>query len=151
MIKTVFGSVSGLALALLIAIAPAVAAERASLDEAKAMAEKAAAYLKAEGPEKAIAAFQDGKSFKDRDLYVFLMKPDGTMVAHGANQGLVGKNLMTLRDPSGKPFMEEMTAVTDRAWVDYSWQNPTTKAVEAKRSYIIREGDYLIGVGAYVK
>ena len=42
--------------AFFLAVAPAAAAERASLDEAKAMAEKAATFLKAEGKAKAIAA-----------------------------------------------------------------------------------------------
>ena len=151
MLTKIFGGGVALALALVLAIAPAGAAERASLDDAKAMAESAASYMQSEGPEKAMAAYNSDAQFKDRDLYVFLMQPDGTMVAHGANPGLIGKNLMELRDPAGKPFVQEMVAVADRGWVDYSWQNPTTKAIEAKRSYIIREGGYVIGVGAYAQ
>lgn len=151
MLSKMINAASAVLVALFLAVAPAAAAERASLDEAKAMAEKAAMFLKAEGKDKAIAAFNTDAQFKDRDLYVFAMNPDGTNIAHGANPALVGKNLMSLRDPSGKQFVKDMTEVKGQGWVDYSWQNPTTKAVEPKRSYVIRQGDVVLGVGAYVK
>ena len=35
-------------------------------------------------------------------------------------------------------------------WVNFKWQNPLTKAVEPK-TLQVRTGDYIIGVGAYVK
>lgn len=142
---------AGLFLALFLAVAPVAAAEQGSLDEAKAMAEKAAALLKAEGKDKAFPAFNTDAQFKDRDLYVFVVDNAGVTVAHGANAGLIGKNLMEVRDPSGKQFVKEMTQVTDRGWIDYVWQNPASKKVEPKRSYVIREGDVVVGVGAYVK
>lgn len=151
MLSKLINAATAVLVAFFLAVAPAAAAERASLDEAKAMAEKAAAFLKAEGRDKAIAAFNGDAQFKDRDLYVFAMNPDGTNIAHGANPALVGKNLMSLRDPSGKQFVKDMTEVKGQGWVDYSWQNPTTKAVEPKRSYVIRQGDVVLGVGAYVK
>ncbi|SMF86362.1 Single Cache domain 2-containing protein [Tistlia consotensis] len=151
MLTKLIGAVAGLALALVLAAAPLQASDRASLDEAKAMAEKAAALLKAEGPEKAFPAFDEDAQFKDRDLYVFVIDPSGTTVAHGANKGLIGKSLLELRDPTGKQFVKEMISIPGTGWVDYSWQNPTTKAVEAKRSYVIHESGYWVGVGAYVK
>lgn len=151
MLTRLINAAFALLIAFFLTATPAVAADRASLDEAKAMAEKAAAYLKAEGKDKAIAAFNGDAQFKDRDLYVFALNPDGTNIAHGANPALVGKNLMSLRDPSGRQFVKDMTEVADKGWVDYSWQNPTTKAVEPKRSYVIRQGDIVLGVGAYVK
>ena len=116
------------------------------------MAEKAAAFLKSEGPEKAFAAFTAGEApFKDRDLYVVAIAADGTDVAHGGNAALVGKNIMELRDPSGKQLVKEILAVQTSGWVEYSFQNPTTKAIEPKRSYVIHEGDYWVLVGAYEK
>lgn len=51
--------------------ASAGAVDRASPDEAKAMAIKAAQYLKASGPEKAFEAFKaPDAGFRDRDLFV---------------------------------------------------------------------------------
>ncbi len=142
---------AGMFLAVFLAVAPAAAADRGSLDEAKAMAEKAAALLKAEGKDKAYPTFNSDAQFKDRDLYVFVIDNTGTAVSHGANAALIGRNLAEVRDPTGKQFVKEMVAITDRGWVDYTWQNPATKAVEPKRSYVIREGDVVVGVGAYVK
>ena len=151
MFKKLIGGVAVLLLTFAVAAAPVAAAERGTTDEAKVMAEKASALLKREGKDKAFAAFNGDAQFKDRDLYVFVMDKTGTIVAHGANASLVGKNLMAMRDPSGKQFIKEMVEISDRGWVDYSWQNPTNKAVEPKRSYVIQESGYVMGVGAYVK
>jgi signal transduction histidine kinase len=142
----------GLLLVAMGAWAGANAAEFASKEEAKALAEKAAAFLKANGPEKAFAAFEaaDG-GFRDRDLYVVVQDNKGVMVSHATNPGLKGKSVLDLKDVDGKPFNREWQAVKDAAWVDYKWQNPQTKAVAQKSAYIIHVGDYLLGVGAYVK
>jgi cytochrome c len=129
----------------------AFAADRATPDEAKAMAEKAAALLKDNGLEKACPAFKakDG-GFQDRDLYVTVQDSKGVMVCHGTNAALDGKSMLDLKDVDGKPFNREIQAIKDTAWVEYKWQNPVTKAVELKKGYEVRTGDYIVGVGAYV-
>ena len=139
--------------AALLLSSTAWAAGVATPDEAKEMALKAAAFLKSAGPEKAFAAFdaKDNSEWHDRDLYVVVLDFHGVMLAHGTNPGLIGKSMIDLRDVDGKQFTREMVAVTDAAWVDYKWQNPLTKAVEAKTSYQIRVGDDLVGVGAYAR
>lgn len=132
--------------------ASAGAADRATPDEAKAMAIKAAEYLKANGPDKAFEAFKAADAgFRDRDLYVWVQDDKGTMVFHPINAALIGKSMLDLRDVDGKAFNRDVQAVTDAGWVDYKWQDPQTKAVEPKKSYIVRVGNYLVGVGAYVK
>jgi len=128
----------------------ALAAGQATPDEAKAMALKAAAYLKANGPEKSWATFNaTGSDFHDRDLYVFAQDNGCNMMANGANAAFVGKNICSLKDVDGKNFTREISDVKDQAWVDYKWQNPTTKAVQPKTAFVIRVGDYVVGVGAY--
>jgi signal transduction histidine kinase len=77
------------------------------------------------------------------------MDKTGTMAAHGTNPGLIGKSLMEFKDVDGKPITVETLAVKDAGWVDYKWQNPLTKAVEPKTSYVVRVGDYAVVVGAY--
>ncbi|WP_299439469.1 cache domain-containing protein [uncultured Rhodospira sp.] len=131
-----------------VAVGGALAADRATKEEAKAMAEDAAAYYEEHG-EAAFDVFTNGDMFKDRDLYVFMMDLKGTMVAHGQNPSLIGRDTIGLRDPSGKAFIQEFVAVEDKAWVSYQWQNPTTGGVDDKVSYIINVGDYVLGVGAY--
>jgi len=128
----------------------ALAAGQGTPDEAKAMALKAAGYLKVNGPEKSWAAFNAaGGDFHDRDLYVFAQDNDGNLLAHGANAALIGKNLSALKDVDGKTFIKEFSEVKEQAWIDYKWQNPTSKAVEPKTTYVVRVGDYVVGVGAY--
>ena len=116
------------------------------------MATKAAEYLKSVGPEKAFAEFdaKDGP-WHDRDLYVTVQDSKGVMVAHGTNGGLIGKSVIDLKDVDGKPFNRDVQAIKEAAWIDYKWQNPATKAVEAKTSYQVRVGEYIVGVGAYAK
>lgn len=137
-------------LAIGISWSAAFAGDRATPDQAKAMAEKAAAYLKENGPEKAFAAFRapDG-GFRDGDLYVTVQDSKGNMVCHGTTPALEGKNMLGLKDVDGKAFNVEIQAVKDTGWVEFKWINPVSKAVEPKKNYEIRVGEYLVGVGAY--
>ncbi len=124
----------------------------ASPDEAKIMAVKAAEFLKANGPEKAFAAFTGKEApWIDRDLYVFVYDETGHSVAHGGNPALVGKSLIDLKDPDGKAFVRDFVAIKEAGWVEYKWRSPVTNAVEPKLSYIIPIGTYRVGVGAYKK
>lgn len=126
-----------------------MAEDRATPEEAQAMAEAAAAYYQDHGADAAFEAFNTSPDFHDRDLYVFAFDKEGNVAAHGANQNLVGRNVIDLRDPSGLQFIREMIAVEDTGWVEHQWQHPESGAVEDKASYIINVGDYIIGVGAY--
>jgi signal transduction histidine kinase len=140
------------ALMLIASFGAAQAVEYGSRDEAKAMAEKAAAFFTANGKDKAFAAINEGSDgFKDRDLYVFVYDDAGNCVAHGANKALIGKNLIDIRDTDGKALIREIVAVKTAAWVDFKWQNPQTKAIEQKHAYVVRAGAYTFGVGAYDK
>lgn len=133
----------------------AAAQDRGTADQAKAMAEKAVAHIKAVGAEKAYEEFsaRDGK-WQDRDLYVFAIRFDGFFLAHGANKGLVGKNLIELKDPKGTFYIKEFIEVAKNrgsGWVDYMFADPQTKKTLPKSSYIIRVpgSDAFVGVGIY--
>ena len=133
--------------------AGADAGEHGTADEAKALCEKAVAYLKDNGPDKAFATFNDAHGpFIDRDLYVFVRSLDGNTVAHGANARMIGHTNLTLRDADGKLYNQEMIELATTkgsGWVDYRWVNPADKKIEPKSSFIKREGDYVVGVGFY--
>jgi signal transduction histidine kinase len=87
--------------------------------------------------------------FRDRDLYVALYDRTGKCLAHGATPGLVGKNLMDLKDVDGKPFARIAFTSNEPTWVDYKWPNPTTKQVEQKSTYVVPVDDFVVTVGAY--
>lgn len=133
----------------------AFAQEHGTAEQAKALVNKGLAHIKAVGVDKAGEEFtsKDGK-WQDKDLYIFVQKLDGTMVAHGGNKVLVGKNHWELKDANGKLFVREMVEVAKNkgaGWVDYMWTNPVSKKLEAKSSYVVRIPDFdgYIGVGIY--
>jgi cytochrome c len=129
------------------------ASDHGTADEAKALCEKAVAYLQANGPDKAFAAFDDPHGqFIDRDLYVFVRSLDGNTVAHGANAHMIGHTNLSLRDADGKLYNQEMidlATAKGSGWVDYRWVDPADKKIEQKSSFIERAGDFVIGVGFY--
>ena len=126
------------------------AAEKGSVEEAKAMAEKAADLLRREGPEKAYAAFsQPAGPFLDRDLYVFVWDSTGKCVFNAGLPSVVGKTLIDLKDPDGVMFVRNFIAVKDAAWVEFKGSNQITQKIERKLNYIVAVGDLRVGVGAF--
>lgn len=145
------------ALTLLASATLAFAQERGTPDEAKALVEKGLAHAKAVGPEKAFADFSDKDSGKwvSKDLYIVVLKFDGTILAHGVNKGLLGKNLIDVKDPDGKYFSREMIEAGKKGggWTDYSFTDPVTKKIAAKSSFSksIPGFEGIIAVGIYKK
>jgi cytochrome c len=127
----------------------AFASNAGTPDEAKVMAIRAADLLRTKGAEAAFAEFNNGAAFHDRDLYVMVYDNDGNCVAHGANAKLIGKSLMSLQDTDGTFVIKDLVAVKDAGWINYRWPNPVTKSIQAKTTYFVRVGNYLVGVGAY--
>jgi cytochrome c len=133
----------------------AMAADHCSAAEAKSMADKAVAAIKSQGAEKAYTEFsqKDNGTWHNKDCYVFVVKFDGSVGAHGGNAALVGKNVLEMKDADGEPFQKKMIeqARKGAGWVDYKWSNPISKEISAKSSYVlpIAGHDALIGVGIY--
>lgn len=143
----------GLALLSLSMIGAAQAGDRGSAAEAEAMVKRAVAFIKDKGPEKAYDEFTNGKQFKDRDLYVIVYDLEGKNLAQGANPKLVGKNLIGLKDPDGKPLIQmfvDLAKTKGKGWVEgYKFLNPVTQKIENKSMYLERVGDTLVGCGIY--
>ncbi len=142
-----------LALGTFISMPAFAEGERGTKDEAKAMVEKAAAFYKENGKDKAIAEFNNPKGqFIDRDLYVFALDMQGIRVAHGTNQKLVGKSILDFKDVDGKPYGQEIVDIGKGAgtgWVDYKFTDPLTKKIGEKTTYVSRVDDIIIASGAY--
>ena len=133
----------------------ASAQEFGTRDEAKAMVDAAVEHVKKVGPDQAFKDFtnKENKAWQKKDLYVFAYTSEGVNVAHGANDKLVGKNLIELKDPNGKPLIQELrdTAKKGGGWVEYDWPHPQTKKIESKVSYtrMMTNFDGFVGVGVY--
>jgi methyl-accepting chemotaxis protein len=122
--------------------------------EAQRMVERAAQYMKERGEKGAFSEFTHSRTgeFKKGDLYIFVNTMDGMTVAHGGNGQLVGKEMMKLKDATGKYFIKEMTEnarANGSGWFDYKWEHPETKKVFDKSTYYKRVGNYLLGCGIY--
>ena len=133
----------------------AFAQTRGTAGEAKALAEKAIQHIKEVGTARAFQDFtaKDGK-WQSRDLYVFVIRFDGTILAHGSSKAVVGKNMLDVSDVNGKAFtkdMAELMKAKGSGWTDYMWSDPLTHKIEAKSSYGIRIPDFdgFVGVGIY--
>jgi len=149
---TVFVVLAGLCTASVIASAQTTHTS----DQAKAFVEKAAAFYKSEGKEKALAAFSDPHGqWVEGDLYLVVQTADNPklmMLAHGANKALIGKSQIDVKDAEGKLFNQEMLdglKTSNGVWVSYKWSNPATKKLASKKTYYLKVEDVIIAAGVY--
>src|SRR5215472_13814815 len=128
-------------------------AEHATAKEAEAMVKKGVAYIKANGTEKGYAEITSKQSqFRDRDLYLVVYGLDGKVWAHGANEKMVGKVLIDLKDVDGKEFVKErveLAKTKSTFWQDYKFTNPVTRKIEPKSMYCERLDETVVCGGIY--
>ena len=137
--------------------APATAQDKSkgTSAEATAMVDKAIAHIKKVGREKAFADFSSKKApWVDRDLYVVVYDMKGKVLAHGANEKLIGKDVIDLRDNDGKYFVKERVEMMSKGpeakgWQDYKFMNPVSRQIEPKQMYLRRFEDLIVGCGIY--
>ena len=113
--------------------APAFAAN-ATKDEAVAMVKKGVALIKTSGKDKTFAEVSNKSG------------------AHGANEKMIGKNLIELKDVDGKPFIKERMELAQAKpsfWQEYKFTNPVSKKVEPKQMYCERADDVVVCGGVY--
>lgn len=133
--------------------AAAAAEGGATAKEAEAMVKKGVAFIKSNGADKGYAEISTkGGQFSDRDLYLVVYGLDGQVLAHGANQKMVGKNLIGLKDIDGKEFVRERVELGKAKanfWQDYKFTNPESKKVEPKSMYCERLEATVVCGGVY--
>ena len=125
----------------------------ATTAEAVAMVKKGVTFIKTSGKDKGFAAISTkGGQFSDRDLYLVVYGMDGTVRAHGANEKMIGKNLIELKDVDGKAFVKErveLAASKGTFWQDYKFTNPENKKIEPKSMYCEKLEDFVVCGGIY--
>lgn len=121
--------------------------------EATAMVKKGVAFIKANGKDKGHAEISNKQGqFIDRDLYLVVYGLDGVVRAHGANEKMIGKNLIELKDVDGKAFVKERVELAQAKgtfWQDYKFTNPVTKKIEPKSMYCEKLDDAVVCGGVY--
>ena len=138
----------------LAALAPCtVAADNATKEEATAMVKKGIAFIRSNGKDKGYGEISNkGGKFTDRDLYLVVYGLDGTVRAHGANEKMIGKNLIELKDVDGKAFVKERVELAQSKgtfWQDYKFTNPVSKKIEPKSMYCEKLDDAAVCGGIY--
>lgn len=148
--NVIFAAVSALVFSFPMGIQ---AQTKATAADATAMVQKGVAFIKANGKEKAYAEITDKKGqFTKYDLYLTVYSLDGTVRAHGANEKMVGKNLIAFKDSDGKEFIKERMELANSKgtfWQDYKFTNPTEKKVEPKTTYCEKLDDIVVCGGIY--
>lgn len=126
---------------------------KATAAEASAMVKKGVAFIKANGKEKGFAEIsKKGGQFTSNDLYLTVYGIDGTVHAHGANEKMIGKNLIDLKDIDGKEFVKERVELAKSKgtfWQDYKFTNPVSKKIEPKRMYCEKLEENVVCGGIY--
>jgi cytochrome c len=129
--------------------------EGATAKQAEAMVKKGVAFIKTNGNDKGYAAItRKDSQFIDRDLYLVVYGLDGKVWAHGANEKMVGRVLIDLKDVDGKEFVRERVELgkaKQSFWQDYKFTNPMTKKVEPKTMYCERLSETVVCGGVYKK
>jgi signal transduction histidine kinase len=142
-----------LLIAAVLSAASAHVLAAATADDATAMVKKGVAFIKSSGADKGHSEItsKEGQFRKD-DLYLVVYGLDGTVRAHGANEKMVGKNLIELKDIDGKPFVKERVELAKAKgtfWQDYKFTNPVTKKIEPKAMYCEKLDDAVVCGGVY--
>lgn len=147
-------SLAGPVLAPSAAFAADTAALSMHLDEkrAHALLERAVKHVQEKGAA-GLADFSRQGSFVDREIYVFAVSQDGTMLASGGSSaGLIGHKVTDQLDAVGKPFFRELlegAAARGEGQVEYRWLNPITNKVEPKKTFYRKVEDTVVAVGFY--
>ncbi|CDG81282.1 cache domain-containing protein [Janthinobacterium agaricidamnosum] len=136
--------------------ASAGAAIEPSEKDAIAMAERGAAFIKANGKEEMMKKISaKDPEFVQGSLYVDMRDINtGIVLAHPINPSIVGKDLTDVPDANGKRYRREIIELAQKkgkGWVDYQYKNPTTGKIEPKTTYILRVGDVVLEAGIYKK
>ena len=135
-----------------VTLSTVAAAEFGTADEARAMLERAVAAIQ-ENKEQALGNFNTGaEGYKEKDLYVFCTDEAGTFTAHGANQDLLGENILVMQDQNGKRFGGEIygSAVeSEFSQVDYLWPRPGESEPAEKATFVTKVDDQVCAVGYY--
>jgi hypothetical protein len=146
-------AVTAMAATAALAWCGAWAGEHATRAEAEAMVKKGVAFIKSSGKDKGYAEISNKQGqFKDRDLYLVVYGLDGKVWAHGANEKMVGRMLIDLKDVDGKAFVRERVELGKSKpsfWQDYKFTNPVTRKIAEKSMYCERLDETVVCGGVY--
>ncbi len=88
------------------------------------------------------------------DGYFFVYSLDGTVLMHSRQPELIGQNLWELRDPQGRPTIQQLIgqAQAGGGYVEYLWRKPSSNLLVPKLGYVVAvpEWHWMLGTGLYL-
>jgi cytochrome c len=130
-----------------------------TLQDAKDLANQAAALIEKEGMYRAWQIFHDPKggfiSGEKGEIYVFVLNFNGDLLVH-PRFDIEGRNALDWEDPEGSRYVREMIAVArnkGEGWVQYLAWDPKSEEVRPKVTFVTRVGktDMLVGAGVFAE
>ena len=122
-------------------------------EDAKDWVSNAISFYKASGKRIALAEFTNPNGqFRQDEMYIYVLNPRGTMLAHGVNERFVGEEFMGLTDSDGKFFIREIVDTANAkgsGWVEYKWFHPVTKEWLQKVAYCEKVDDLIVVSAVY--
>ncbi|NVN89662.1 MAG: PAS domain S-box protein [Desulfuromonadales bacterium] len=126
----------------------------ATPDDARALVRKAVDFYRRNGREHFLKEVSNPRgAFHRGDLYAFVYDRGMTMLAHPVKPELIGQNQLNMRDWAGGTFfrqeIRDVAHLKGSGWVDYEYENPVSKAIDSKTTYVEAVDDVIICAGAY--
>ena len=88
------------------------------------------------------------------DGYFFVYNLQGVVLMHSRQPELLGWNLWELRDPAGRPTIQQLIARarSGGGYVDYLWRKPSTQQPAPKLGYVVAldRWNWMVGTGLYL-
>lgn len=124
-----------------------------SEDYAKYWVEQAIAFYREVGRRIALAEFSNTNGmFVQDDVYIYVLDPNGIMLAHGINPRFVGEDFSQVVDSAGKAFNKEILEIANSkgsGWVEYNWYSPRRRRVLPKVAYFQKTDDMIFCSAIY--
>ena len=98
----------------------------------------------------AVIEYYNNREIVDGQWYVFIMDENGISVAHPIRKDFIGTDRSQAKDVNGKPYGQELVAATEQGrWVIYVFENPSTKELQQKQTWVVKHNGLIFGSGWY--
>jgi two-component system, NarL family, sensor kinase len=88
------------------------------------------------------------------DGYFFVYDLQGRALMHSRQPELLGQNLWELRDPQGRPTIQQLIAQAKAGggYVEYLWRKPSSSQLAPKLGYVVAvpQWEWMLGTGLYL-
>ncbi|MHC1728367.1 MAG: cache domain-containing protein [Syntrophobacteraceae bacterium] len=122
-------------------------------DDARDWVNNAISFYRASGKRIALAEFTNPNGmFTQEEMYIYVLNPKGTMLAHGINEKYVGEDFSNLIDSDGRKFIQQIVDGANKegkGWVGYKWFHPMTKQWRPKVAYYEKVDDLIFVSAIY--